>query len=148
MSADAKSIVRSLYEEAWNKRKLELLTELISPSHALHGPNFSGSSVGPQAYKREVLIFITGFPDLEFTIEDLIAEKDKVVSCWTISGTHKGEYKGVPATNKKISVDGITIHHLANGKIIDSYANWDMWGMMVQLGVAPAVGQPRSASAR
>ena len=148
MSVDAKSIVRRLYEEVWNKRKVELVTEFIAASHGLQGPNFSGASVGPQAYKREVLIFIAGFPDLEFTVEDLIAEKDKVVSCWTITGTHKGEYMGVPATNKKISVDGITVHQLANGKIIDSCANWDMWGMMVQLGVAPAVGQPRSASAR
>jgi steroid delta-isomerase-like uncharacterized protein len=147
MSADAKSIVRRLYEEVWNKRKTELVTELIAPSHALQSPNVSGASVGPQAYKRQVLLLIAGFPDLQWAIEDLIAEKDKVVSCWIITGTHKGEYMGVPATNKKISVDGITIHHVANGKIIDSYASWNIWGMMEQLGVAPALGQPRSASA-
>jgi len=57
--------------------------------------------------------------------EDTIAEEDKVVACWTISGTQGGEYLGIPATNKKVSVDGITIHHIANGKIMDSYSNWD-----------------------
>ena len=65
MSADAKSIVRRLYEEVWNKRKTELVTELIAPSHALQSPNVSGASVGPQAYKRQVLLLIAGFPDLQ-----------------------------------------------------------------------------------
>ena len=148
MSADNKAIVRRLYEEVWNKRKLEVINEIISPSHALQGPNFSGSSVGPEAYKRQVLLFLTGYPDLDWTIEDIIAEKDKVVACWSISGTHKGDYMGVPATNKKVSVDGMTIHHIANGKIMDSYSNWDALGMMQQLGVVPVFGQAKSAAAR
>lgn len=148
MPADNHSIIRRLYEEIWNKRKLEVLSELVSPSHALHGPNFSGSSIGPEAYKRQILQFVEAFPDLRWTIEDTVAENDKVVVMWTFTGTHKGEYRGVPASNKKVSVDGITIHELANGKIMDSYANWDTWGLMQQLGVAPEIGKPQSASAR
>jgi steroid delta-isomerase-like uncharacterized protein len=138
-SMDTKAIVRRLYEEVWNKRRLEVVTELISPSHALHGPNISGSAVGPEEYKHQVALFIAGFPDLCFTIEDTIAEKDKVVCYWTITGTHKGEYMRVPATNRKVSVDGVTIHYLARGKIIDSNTNWDVWGMMQQLGAVPAL---------
>jgi predicted ester cyclase len=65
-----------------------------------------------------------------------------------MSGTHKGDYMGVPATNKRVSVDGMTIHHLANGKIMDSYANWDALGMMQQLGVVPAFAEPKGATAR
>ncbi len=148
MPADPKSIVRRLYEEVWNKRKLQLTSELVSPSHALHGPNFSGSSIGPEAYKREVALFIAGFPDLRFTIEDTVTEEDRVVVCWILSGTHKGEYMGTAATNKKVSLEGITIHHIANERIMDSYAIWDAWGMMQQLGVVKALGQPQSASAR
>lgn len=148
MSADNKAVVRRLYEEVWNKRKLEVVNELISPSHALQGPNIFGSSIGPEAYKRQVLGFLEGYPDLFWTIEDTIAEKDKVVACWTISGTHKGEYMGVPATNKKVSVSGITIHHIAGGKIMDSHTNWDVLGMMQQLGAVPAVGKTKDASAR
>lgn len=146
MPADPKSIVRRLYEEVWNKRKLHLMGELVSPSHALHGPNFSGSAIGPEAYKRQVALLVAAFPDLRFTIEDTVTEQDKVVVCWTRSGTHKGEYMGIPATNKKVSVDGITVHHIANGRIMDSYAIWDVWDMMQQLGVVK--GQPQSASAR
>jgi steroid delta-isomerase-like uncharacterized protein len=148
MSADNKAVVRRLYEEVWNKRKLEVINEIISPSHALQASNIFGSSIGPEAYKRNALLFFAGYPDLHWTIEDTIAEKDKVVACWTISGTHKGDYLGVPATNKKISVEGITIHHITNGKIMDSYVSWDIWGMMQQLGVVPVLGQTKSFTAR
>ena len=149
MSVDNKVIVRALYEEIWNKRKVELMDVLISPSHALHGPSpyLSGSSIGPEAYKSTIQVFTTGYPDLRFSIEDMISEKEKVATYWTMSGTHRGEFMGIPATNKRISVDGVTIHHIANGKIMDSYISWDVWGMMQQLGLAPALGQPQSAAA-
>jgi steroid delta-isomerase-like uncharacterized protein len=148
MPPDNRAIIHRLYDEVWNERKIEVIKELISPSHALHGPSFSGSSIGPEEYKRNVLVFLAGYPDLHWTIEDIIAEKDKVVACWTISGTHRGDYMGIPATNKTVSVDGITIHHIADGKIMDSYSNWDVLGMMQQLGVVSALGLPKSASAR
>jgi steroid delta-isomerase-like uncharacterized protein len=148
MSAANKAIVQRLYEEVWNRRKLEVIKEIISPSHALQAPNMSGSSIGPEAYKRNVLAFLAGFPDLRWSIEDTIAEKDKVVACWTISGTHKGDYLGIPATNKKVSVEGITIHNVAGGKIMDSYSNWDVLGMMQQLGVVPPLGQSKTVTAR
>jgi steroid delta-isomerase-like uncharacterized protein len=148
MSMESKAIVRRLYEEVWNKRKLEVISELISPSHALQAPNVSGSSIGPEAYKRQVLVFLEAYPDLRWTIEDTIAEKDKIVACWTFSGTHKGDYMGIPATNKKVSVDGITVHHIVGGKIMDSYGYFDVLGMIKQLGVAPAFEPPKGATAR
>jgi steroid delta-isomerase-like uncharacterized protein len=147
MPADNHSIVRQLYEVIWNKRRLEVLSELVSPSHALHGPNFSGSSIGPEAYRRQVALFLAGFPDLHWTIEDTVTEKEKVVILWNFTGTHKGEFMGVPATNKKVSIEGITIHEIGNGKIMDSYVNWDTWGLMQQIGAVPAQGKPQSASA-
>ncbi len=134
MAMDNKAIVRRLYEEVWNKRKLEVVDELISPSHALNDPIVSGSQTGPELYKRRVVEFTASFPDLRFTIEDMIAEKGKVVVCWTISGTHKGEFMDIPATGKKVSLEGITIHHITNGKILDSYARWDALGLLRQLG--------------
>ena len=148
MAADNKAIVRRLYEEVWIKRKLEVVNELISPSHALQAPNIFGSSIGPEAYKHQVSNLLEAYPDLRWAIEDIIAEKDKVVACWTLSGTHKGDYMGVPATNKKVSVGGITIHHIAGGKIIDSHTNWDALGMMQQLGAVPALEKTKDATAR
>jgi len=150
MSADAenKAIIRQLYEEVWNKRRLELVDEILSPSHALHDPNATGSAVGPEAYKRLVTRFITAFPDLRFIIEDSFGENEKLAIAWTISGTHKGEFMGIPATNKKVSVDGITIIHTVNAKVMDSYVSWDVWGLMHQLGVVSAFGEPKGVAAR
>lgn len=147
MSAENTAIVRRLYEEVWNKRNLKVIHELISPSHALQGPNIFGTSVGPEAYKHQVSRFLEGYPDLRWTIEDTIADKDKVVACWTISGTHQGNFMGVPATGKKIFVDGMTIHQIAAGKIMDSHSIWDSLGMMQQLGAVPSVGKAKDASA-
>jgi predicted ester cyclase len=72
-----RALVRRLYEEVWNKRRFELLDELISPSHALLAPNVSGSKVGPQAYKHQILALLKGFPDLQMTIEDIFGEDQK-----------------------------------------------------------------------
>ncbi|MGB2622902.1 MAG: ester cyclase [Candidatus Acidiferrum sp.] len=148
MSAESKAIVRRLYDEVWNKRRLDLVVELISPSHALHDPHLTGSAVGPEAYKGICTQFIAAFPDLRFTVEDYISEKDKVVACWVISGTHKREFRGIPATNKKVNVEGVTINHIAKGKIVDSYVTLDYLGMLEQLGAAPAFGQGKGAVAR
>ena len=148
MSSDNRAIILRLYQEAWNKRKMEVINELISPSHALQAPTLSGSSVGPEAYKGQILRFLAGFPDLRFTVEDTVTEKDKVVACWTFSGTHKGDFMGVPPTNRKVSVEGMTIHHLAGGKIMDSNTNWDALGMMKQLGAILTIGEPHRAAAR
>ena len=136
MPTDNKAIVRRLYDEVWNKRRLEVVDGLISPSHALNDPLASDSQLGPNLYKQRVVELTTSFPDLRFTIEDMIAEKGKVVACWTISGTHKGEFMGIPATGRKVSVEGITIHLITNGKILDSYARWDALGLIRQLGQA------------
>ena len=148
MPTDNKSIVRRLYEEVWNKRHLEVAGELIAPSHAMQLIDLPDPGIGPEAYARNVTQYVRAFPDLKFTVLDLVAENDKVVAFWNISGTHKGEFRGVAPTGKKISVDGITINQLANGKIMDSYVSLDMWSMMQQLGSIPAFGPPRKASAR
>ena len=148
MSDENKTIVRQLYEEVWNKRRLELVEEIISPSHALHDPNLTDSAIGPEAYKRQVTRFVTAFPDLRLNVEDVFGEKDKLAVAWTISGTHKGEFMGIPATDKRVSVDGITLNHIVDGKIMDSYISWDALGLIQQLGGAPALGQAKSLTAR
>jgi steroid delta-isomerase-like uncharacterized protein len=147
MPADNKALVRRLYEEVWNKRRLEVATEIISPSHALTGSLFTDASVGPDAYKRIVTQFIAAFPDLRFTVGDVISEKDKVVVAWSISGTHKREFRGVATTNKKVSVEGVTIHQIGRGKILDSDVRLDHLGLMQQLGAISVPTPPKSAVA-
>lgn len=137
MPSDAKAVVRRLYEEVWNKRRLEAVSELIAPSHALNDPHLSGSAVGPDAYRRVLTQYLSAFPDLRFAVDDFITEKSKVVACWSVSGTHEREFLGIRPTQRKIAIEGITIHHVSNGKIIDSYVSLDYLGLMQQLGVIP-----------
>ena len=148
MPTDNKSIVRRLYEEVWNQRNLEVAKELIAPSHAVQLFDAADSGVGPEAYARNVVQFVRAFPDLKFKVMDMVAEDEKVVALWNISGTHRGEFRGIPRTGKKVSVDGITISQLADGKIMDSYVSLDLWSMMQQLDALPAMGKPQKASAR
>ena len=149
MSHDNKVIIQRLYEEAWNQRRFELMDLLLSPSHSLHGsPSVSGPAVGPEVYKHVMLLYTAAYPDLCFRIEEMIGEGEKVACYWTMTGTHRGEFLGIPATGKKVSVEGITIHHVTNGKIMDTFAAADNWSLMQQLGAAPAAGQPQGASAR
>lgn len=80
MPTDNKSIVRRLYEEVWNKRRREVISELISPSHALQLLDLPDSSIGPEAYEKNVTDFVRAFPDLKFTVLDMVAEDEKVVA--------------------------------------------------------------------
>jgi steroid delta-isomerase-like uncharacterized protein len=92
--------------------------------------------VGPGAYKRQIALFLTGFPDLQFIVEDTVCEKDKVAASWTLTGTHKGDFLGIAATNKTVSIPGITIHQVVDGKILESQATWDAISLFQQLGIA------------
>ncbi len=131
-----KDIVRRLYREVWNEQKLEVADQLIAPSHGLSDPTVTGASTGPEAYKQQVRRFITAFPDLCFTVEDAINEKEKLVAAWTVTGTHEGEFMGVAPTHKKIFVNGITIHQICDGKILESQTMWDALALFQQIGVS------------
>jgi steroid delta-isomerase-like uncharacterized protein len=148
MSMESVAISRRLIEEVWNNRRLEVINELIASTHTNHDPNTPDLGNGPEGYKRLVSLYTTAFPDLRLTIEDTVSEDDKLVISWNVSGTHKGDLKGIPPTNKKMSVEGITISRHANGKILDSRVSWDALGMMQQLGIVPAVVQAKGAAAR
>jgi steroid delta-isomerase-like uncharacterized protein len=145
MSVDNKAVARRLYGEVWNRRKLELLPEIISPSHALRDPNISNTMIGPEAYRQQISNFLAAFPDLKFSVEEMICEKDMLVVSWTITGTHRGEFWGVAPTNKKISMDGITINHITDGKIMDSDVSMDALGLLRQIGGFPARAKSSSA---
>jgi predicted ester cyclase len=83
--------------------------------------------------------FLKGLPDLKFTVDDTISENDKLVVCWTITGTHQGEFLGIPATNRKVTFSGISICLIADEKILESTVIWDVWGLLKHLGIEPPV---------
>ncbi len=146
MSVSPKEVIRRLYKEVWNERKLEVIDQLVSQSHALISPLVLGPGMGPAAYKKEIASFIGAFPDLRFTVEETICEKDKIVASWTFTGTHKGEFLGIAPTNRKVSVTGITIHQTADGKILDSQATWDAITLFQQFGVELPIRLTRRAA--
>ena len=86
-------------------------------------------------------MYRSAFPDLRLTIDDLIAEGDKVVARWTAQGTNTGELMDMPPTGKESKVTGISILRISRGKVVEQRANWDTMGMLQQLGVVPAPGE-------
>jgi predicted ester cyclase len=82
------------------------------------------------------------FPNLEVTVEDQVAEGDRVVTRWITRGTHKGEFQGIPPTGRQVAITGITIFLVADDKLLEGWSNADMLGMLQQLGAVPEPGQP------
>jgi steroid delta-isomerase-like uncharacterized protein len=101
---------------------------------------------GPEAYKKLITLYTNAFPDLHFTLDEVIEAGDKVVVRWTASGTHKGELRGIAPTGKKFSLTGITINRLSNGKVAELRVIWDALGMMHQLGVIEKTGKGERAA--
>lgn len=137
MSEQNKAISRRVVEEAFNEAKLDVIDELIAPDFVNHDPADPVDARGPEGMKEFVRTYRSAFPDIRVTIEDQIAEGDKVVSRWTGRGTQQGELMGMPASGKQATVSGISIDRIEGGKIIESWNNWDTLGMLQQLGVVP-----------
>jgi steroid delta-isomerase-like uncharacterized protein len=138
MMESNKKIVHRFIEECWNKGDLSKAPELMAANCRFHDPVFPHLAAGTENMRRHIESCRKGFPDLRFTIDDTIAERNEVVLHWTINGTQKGEFLGIPATNKKAMVTGTSIFRVENGKITEEWANWNLMSLMEQLGVATA----------
>lgn len=134
-----KAIVRRFFEQVWNKGNLDVIDETHAAGYVLHDP--TGDIQGTEGLRQFVMVYRTAFPDFHVTIEDEIAEGDMVVLRWTITGTHKAELMGIPPTNKRMMMAGITMGRIASRKIVEAWNSLDALGMMQQLGVIPTPGQ-------
>jgi steroid delta-isomerase-like uncharacterized protein len=136
MLKENKAIVRRYLEEAWNDRNPGLIDELVAEAFVDHHlpPELPP---GPAGAKLWFNTAISAFPDFQITPEDVVAEGDRVVTRFTFSGTHDGEFMGIPATRKPFSITGIAIARIANGKLVEWWENADVMGLMQQLGVLP-----------
>ena len=143
-----KELVKKFYQEVWNERKAQCVEKYLSPSHALVDPNAMDTKTGPEAYKDVLTRFLRAFSNLKFEVQEMVCEKDKVVASWMITGAHTGEYNGMAPTNKKITVEGISIHQIADGKIMDTYSVWDTLGLMKKVGAVVTVQKVTAAKAR
>jgi steroid delta-isomerase-like uncharacterized protein len=149
MTTQDAELSRRIFEDVWNRKNLSAIDDLIAADYVHHDPN-SPAANGIHGYKQFVNHYMSAFPDAHFTIHDAFTQGQNTdvqneVTRWTVVGTHKGELAGIPRTGRRFSVTGISIARVANGKIIESWNNWDALGMMQQLGVVPAEAKGRAA---
>lgn len=137
MSAkENEAIVRRLMDGAYANPQVH--DELVADDYVGHFPP-NPTLHGPEGLKRFNAEAATAFPDAHVTIEDLLAEGDEVMVRWTLRGTHEGELRGgIPATGRRVEVSGITISRIEKGKVAENWGNYDLLGMLQQLGVIPA----------
>jgi steroid delta-isomerase-like uncharacterized protein/4-oxalocrotonate tautomerase family enzyme len=135
-----KAIFQRWFEEAWNKGNFDVADELIDPNFSVHGAGGQAVQTGVEGVKDLVRTWRTAFPDGQMTVDDVIAEGDKVVARLTWRGTHRGDFYGLAATGKSVVATSIGIDRFANGKIVEGWGEVDMLGMMRQLGAIPAPG--------
>ncbi|RLI36384.1 ester cyclase [Candidatus Bathyarchaeota archaeon] len=131
-----KAKFRLVYEEILNKGNIDLFDELCAPNFVKHTQQ-PGTDYGIEGSKQSVIMLRNAFPDITYTVEDLIAEGDKVVARWSAQGTHQGEFMGIPPTNKQVRFSGIEIIRLVDGKAVEEWEELDRLGLMTQLGVIP-----------
>jgi steroid delta-isomerase-like uncharacterized protein len=133
-----KRVARRFFEDAYNNGNIGLLEELLSATYVDQKAP-PGTPAGPGGIAQVITMFRKAFPDLRFTIEDQIAEGDKVATRYTFRGTHLGELMGIPPTGKLVSIGGISIYCFTAGKMDQAWIEYDMLGLLQQLGVAPPV---------
>lgn len=135
--AQNKATVRDFIEEVWNKGILSVLDEAYTPDYVYYGPG--GQEIkGPESFKQMVEMFRAAFPDLHCTVEDQLAEGDKVATRWVLRGTHKGELMGASPTGNEIVMSGTVIHRFAGDRVAEARDMWDSLSFMQQLGVVPS----------
>src|SRR5215467_3273144 len=140
MSTEENNALARRAYDAFNQRNLLAgYYELFAPDFVLH--NASMTIQGLEAYQQFISMYLTAFPDARLTLEDVIAEGDKVVTRQTFRGTHRGELMGIAPTGKQVSGTGMVITRIANGKAVEQWANYDDLGLLQQLGVVPALEQ-------
>jgi steroid delta-isomerase-like uncharacterized protein len=130
-------IERRLIEEVWNQGNFSVVDEVVARDYIGHSSTPAGETHGPAGYKQFYAALREAFPDFQVTVEDQVAEGDKVVTRWTARGTHLGEFQGIPPTGRRGAITGITIDRIANGKVVECWTNADDLGLLRLLGVVP-----------
>ncbi len=142
MSAkEIKALERRFWDD-WNKGKAAYMAEIdkiCATDVVFHG--WFSMDYGLEVFKQNCNDNFNAFPDIHWTIDDMIVERDKIVVRYTMTGTHKGEFRGIPPTNKKVTIWGIDIHRFVGGKLVECWSRVDTMGFLQQFGLAPILGK-------
>jgi steroid delta-isomerase-like uncharacterized protein len=140
MSAESNmALSRRVLEEAFNAGNIDVIDELVTADFVNHDAALPEAMIGPAAAKATISGYRAAFPDLRITIEQQIADDQGVATRWSAKGTHQGDLMGMSPTGKQATVTGITIDRIVDGRIAESWTNWDTLGMLQQLGVVPVL---------
>jgi len=131
-----KELTRRLYEECWNQGKVERLDQYVAKDCRYHDPAFPSLTSGLDNLKNHIAMCRNAFPDLRFSLDDMVAERDEVVVHWTANGTQQGQFLGVAPTRKRASVSGTSIYRIKNQKMVEQFADWNLLTLLEQLGAA------------
>ena len=138
---DCKHIVARFVDELWNERNLEVADTIFDEACHTHqlrsGPPAVAATRGPAAIKAHVADWLSGFPDLKVTVEQMFADGDRVISQLAMDGTQAGQWMGIPPTGKRVNIRMITIHRIRSGKIIEDWVLVESLGFFQQLGALP-----------
>ena len=134
-----KALLRRSVEEVFSAQgDIDVADEIFAPDYVGHNPTDPQDVRGPEGAKGLANMYHSAFPDVRLSIEEQIAEGDRVVTRWIASGTHQDEMMGIAPTGNQVRVEGITISHVHEGKILQEWELFDTLGLMQQLGAAPA----------
>ena len=137
MSTEAnKTTARRLVDDLFNNKNYDVIDELFAPDFVEH-EEIPGIDLGRDGVRQATQMFHAAFPDLHVVIQDVLADGDKVVMREQWTGTHQGEFIGLPATGKQVAFDVIDIVRFAEGKLVEHWAVSDMLALMTQLGAIP-----------
>ncbi len=134
--SEAARIVRELHDVVWNAGELSAVDRLVAPWYVIHsdpGDPWEGQTLDRATYRERVRYSRTGFPDLTFTIHDLLATEQRVGVRWSAEGTHLGDLVGLPATGKRLRFAGQTIYDLVGGQVAGHWQVVDRLGFIQQL---------------
>lgn len=138
MSERNKTVIRRAFEEVYNQGNLEVVEELVSADFVAH--TSTQDIHGPAGMQGFVASLREAFPDLRITIDDQLAEGDRVVTRWTARGTQTGPFQGIAPTGKRATMTGVDIDRIVNGKAVECWMSADVLGLLHQLGASPAPG--------
>ncbi|MFY9578621.1 MAG: ester cyclase [Gaiellaceae bacterium] len=140
MSEANRQLILRFYEEALNERRLDAIDEVVSPDFVFHAAAEPEPVRGPEGFRAFFERAFVTFPDLRVTVEDVVADEDKVAVRVTLVGTHLGEFQGIPPSGNRVSMAEHVICHLENGKFTEVWQQFDAVGGLQQMGVLPPPG--------
>jgi steroid delta-isomerase-like uncharacterized protein len=138
MSAESNKLLMSRFVEFINTANEVLAEELVDANAIFHAPVSPDPFIGPHGYMEILGMMRSGFPDIQWTLEEMSAENDTVAARFIMRGTHQATFFGVPASGKKIQVQAVNFYRFSNGKIVEERGQPDLLALLQQIGAIPA----------